>query len=109
MAPTNDENNQLPALTTNGRMHVYLNDNYFVQNKAIIPNNNNVIIIYCVYQLVQYHQVEILRIQFKMLYMEQYKLLKMVIPQNIHTKDMAYVLMKMVCLVKGLLTTEKPY
>ena len=51
MAPTNDEKNQLPALTTNARMHVYVNGNYFVQNKAIIPNNNNVIIIYCVYQL----------------------------------------------------------
>ena len=31
-------------------MHVYLNGNHFQQNKVIIPNNNNVINIYCVYQ-----------------------------------------------------------
>ena len=45
-APTADGNNQLPELKTDGRMHVYL-------IKAIIPNNNNnnVINIYCVYQL----------------------------------------------------------
>ena len=32
-------------------MHVYLNANHFQQNKVIIPNNNNVINIYCVYQI----------------------------------------------------------
>ena len=51
MAPTTDANNQLPELKTDGRMHVYLNGNYFVQNRVIIPNNNNVVNIYCVYQL----------------------------------------------------------
>ena len=34
-----------------GRMHVYLSGNHFQQNKVIIPNNNNVINIYCVYQI----------------------------------------------------------
>ena len=33
-----------------GRMHVHLSGNHFQQNKVIIPNNNNVINIYCVYQ-----------------------------------------------------------
>ena len=52
MAPTTDSNNQLPELKTDGRMHIYLNGNYFAQDKAIIPNNNNNIInIYGVYQL----------------------------------------------------------
>ena len=51
MAATTDANNQLPELKTDGRMHVYLSGNYFVQNKVIIPNNNNEINIYCVYQL----------------------------------------------------------
>ena len=51
MAPTTGANNQLPELKTDGRMHVYLNGNHFIQNKVIIPNNNNVINIYCVYQL----------------------------------------------------------
>ena len=32
-------------------MHVYLSGNHFQQNKVIIPNNNNVINIDCVYQI----------------------------------------------------------
>ena len=43
--------NYLPALRNDGRMYVYLSGNYFAQNKVIIPNNNNVINIYCVYEL----------------------------------------------------------
>ena len=50
MAPTTDANNQLPELTTDGKMHVYLNGNYFVEIRVINPNNDNVINIYCVYQ-----------------------------------------------------------
>ena len=41
----------LPNLKNDGRMHVHLSGNHFQQNKVIIPNNNNVINIYCVYQL----------------------------------------------------------
>ena len=43
--------NDLPALKNDGRMYVSLNDNHFQQNEVIIPNNNNAINIYCVYQL----------------------------------------------------------
>ena len=43
--------NDLPNLKNDGRMHVYLSGNHFQQNKVIIPNNNNVINIYCVYKL----------------------------------------------------------
>ena len=32
-------------------MYVYLNGNHFQQNKVIIPNNDNVINIYCVYEI----------------------------------------------------------
>ena len=32
-------------------MYVYLRSNYFQLNKVVIPNNNNVINIYCVYKL----------------------------------------------------------
>ena len=47
-----------------------------------------------------YRQVEILVLLYKMLYLEQCKLLKMlVIIQKIIIKDMAYVLMKEVNLV----------
>ena len=34
-----------------GRLYVYLSGNYFTENKVIIPNNNNVINIYCVYEI----------------------------------------------------------
>ena len=43
--------NDLPNLKNDGRMHVYLSENHFQQNKVIIPNNNNAINIYCVYKL----------------------------------------------------------
>ena len=39
----------LPKLKNDGRMHVHLSLNHFQQNKANIPNNGNVINIYCVY------------------------------------------------------------
>ena len=51
MNAVGDSKNDLPALKNDGRMYVYLSDNYFTQNKVIIPNNNNVINIYCVYEL----------------------------------------------------------
>ena len=35
--------NDLPNLKNDDRMHFYLSDNHFQQNKVIIPNNNNVI------------------------------------------------------------------
>ena len=43
--------NDLPALKNDGRMYAYLSSNHFEQNKVVIPNNNNVINIYCVYEL----------------------------------------------------------
>ena len=48
-----DPKTNLPELKNDGRMHVSLFGNYFEQNKVIIPNNNNVINIYCVYELRQ--------------------------------------------------------
>ena len=41
----------LPELKNDGRMHVYLSGNNFQQDKVIIPNNDNVINIYCVYKI----------------------------------------------------------
>ena len=46
-----DSGGDLPALKNDGRMYVYLSGNHFEQNKVIIPNNSNVINIYCVYEL----------------------------------------------------------
>ena len=46
-----DSKSVLPELKNDGRMHVSLSGNHFQQNKVIIPNNNNVINIYCVYKI----------------------------------------------------------
>ena len=51
MNSVGDASGDLPDLKNDGRMHVYLNGNHFQQNKVIIPNNNNVINIYCIYQI----------------------------------------------------------
>ena len=51
MHTVGDSRNDLPALKNDGRMYVYLIGNYFTQNKVIIPNNNNVITMYCIYEL----------------------------------------------------------
>ena len=41
----------LPNFKKDGRMHVHLSGNHFQQNVAGIPNNGDVINIYCVYKL----------------------------------------------------------
>ena len=41
----------MPDIKNDCRLHVYLSGNHFQQNKVIIPNNNNVINIYCVYEI----------------------------------------------------------
>ena len=46
-----DSKSVLPELKNDGRMHVSLSGNHFQQNKVIIPNNDNVINIYCVYKV----------------------------------------------------------
>ena len=49
MNAVGDTSGDLPDIKNDGRMHVYLSGNHFQQNKAIIPDNENVINIYCVY------------------------------------------------------------
>ena len=51
MNAVGDSKSALPELKNDGRMHVSLSGNHFQQNKVIIPNNNNVINIYCVYKI----------------------------------------------------------
>ena len=51
MNAVGDSKSVLPELINDGRMHVSLSGNHFPQNKVIIPNNNNVINIYCVYKI----------------------------------------------------------
>ena len=51
MNTVGDSGNGLPDIKNDDRLYVYLSGNHFQQNKVIIPNNNNVINIYCVYEL----------------------------------------------------------
>ena len=51
MNAVGDSKSVLPELKNDGRRHVYLQGNHFQQNNVIIPNNNNVINIYCVYKI----------------------------------------------------------
>ena len=51
MNAVRDASGNFPDLKNDGRMNVYLSGNHFQQNVASIPNNGNVINIYCVYKL----------------------------------------------------------
>ena len=51
MNAAGDASGNLPDLKNGGRMNVYLSGNHFQQNVASIPNNGNVINIYCMYKL----------------------------------------------------------
>ena len=51
MNAVGDASRDLLDIKNDGRMYVYLSGNHFQQNKVIIPNNDNVINIYCVYEI----------------------------------------------------------
>ena len=51
MNAVGDASEGLPFLVNDGRMHVYLSGHYFKQDKTHIPNNDNAINIYCVYEI----------------------------------------------------------
>ena len=51
MNAVGDSRGDLPDIKNDGRIYVYLSGKHFQQNKVIIPNNENVINIYCVYEI----------------------------------------------------------
>ena len=51
MNAVGDSGGDLPDIKNDVRLYVYLSGNHFQQNKVIIPNNDNVINIYCVYEI----------------------------------------------------------
>ena len=81
------------------RMHVYLSGNCFKQDKTRISNNNNVINIYIVYKLDPIASSRDTILLYKIPYFKLCKLLKILILQNMTTKDVTYVLIKEVSLV----------
>ena len=51
MNAVGDSGGDLLDIKNDCRLYVYLSGNHFQQNKVIIPNNDNVINIYCVYEI----------------------------------------------------------
>ena len=51
MNAVGDSGEDLPDIKNDGRLYVFLSGNHFQQNIVITPNNNNVINIYCVYEI----------------------------------------------------------
>ena len=51
MNAVGDSGGGFPDIKNDSRLYVYLSGNHFQQNKVIIPNNDNVINIYCVYEI----------------------------------------------------------
>ena len=51
MNAVGDPGGDLPDIKNDGRIYVYLSGNHLQQNKVIILNNDNVINIYCVYEI----------------------------------------------------------
>ena len=100
MNAVEDSGGDLPDIKNDGRMYVYLSGNHFQQNKVIIPNNDNVINIHCVYeiQLIASSRDTSFTIQNALFAaMQITKMLPII--QKIIIKDMVYVLMKDVNLV----------
>ena len=95
MNAVGDPSGGLPFLVNDGRMHVYLSGNYFKQDKTHIPNNDNAINIYCVYEIQPIASSRDTSFTIQNALLEQCKLLKMLlIIQKIIIKDMVYVWMK---------------
>ena len=51
MNAVGDSGGDLTDIKNDGRLYVYLSGNHFQQDKVIIANNDNVINIYCVYEI----------------------------------------------------------
>ena len=51
MNSVGDASGDLSDIKNDGRMYVYLSGSHFQQSKVIFPNNDNVINIYCVYEI----------------------------------------------------------
>ena len=94
----------LPTLENYGRMSVKFNGNYFVQNKVLHLNNNNVVNIYIVYKL---DTINNTRNTDYTIQNALFGEVKIVIFQKIIMKDMEYALMKEVHLLREILLMIK--
>ena len=78
---------EMPILKNDKRLYVCLQGNHFQQNNVLTSNNDhvinkNVVNIYIVYKLDPLASTDILVLQYKMLYLELCKLLKMLLQNS---------------------------
>ena len=92
-----------------GRMSVEFNGNYFVQNKVLHPNTNNVVNIYIVYKLDPISSSRNTDNTIQNALFGAIKITKMLIDQKINMKDMAFALMKVVHLLQEILLMIEMY
>ena len=104
-----DSKSVLPEFKNDGRMHVSLSGNHFQQNKVIIPNNDNMINIYCVYKIDPLASTRDDTFTIQNALFGVVEITEMPILQNIIIKGMVFVLMKAELLVKEILTTDETY
>ena len=91
-----------PTIINNGRMNVKFKGGYYKQSKLVKPNNNNVINVYIVYKLDTISNTKDNTFTVQNALFGGIKLIKNTDTRH-GMKDMAYVLMKMVCLVRVIL------
>ena len=97
MIAVKNASGELPEIGVYDDLYVHLSGSHF-KHEIELDANNLKINVYCVYELDPNHPVEIILLLCKMLYLDQCKLLKMLIIVSLNIKDMVFVLMKVVCL-----------
>ena len=112
MNAVGDSKSVLPELKNDERMHVSLSGNHFQQNKVIIPNNNNVINIYCVYKTDSIASTRDDTFTIQNALFGAMEITKGADTSKYNCKGygaMVFVLMKAELLVKEILTTDETY
>ena len=97
----------LSPLIDNGRMSVRLEGAYFKQMRLLRPNNDIIVNIYIVYLIYPISNSRNTDYTVQNAIIWWCKMLQIL--QNINMKDMEYVLMKVVHLIKEILVMEKMY
>ena len=105
-----DTKKELPRLKDDEKMYVYLQGTHFQQTNVIITNNKNEIDIYVVYNLDPIASTRGDTFTVQNALFGAMEIIKIADTSKCKIiKGMTYVLMKVECLVKGLLTTEGTY
>ena len=103
-------NNDLPSLVNNGRLSVKFDGCYFKQTILVKPNDNKVINVYIVYKLYPISRFRSDTYTVQNALFGGVKIAKNATDKvNTSTKDTVFVLMKVVRLVRAVLTMEETF